>query len=461
MGRGESKPGGQGEQGGQGQRRGFGTCAKDFSQTQQTKRWAGEKPSQVGGGNRGTGNEGVRACVGAAKDFTFRNKKPSQVGRGETKPGGPGRDQARWAAGTGGTGTTMGVWACIGAAKDFTLRHKKPSQVGRGDTKPGGPGRNQARWAGGTGGTGATTGFGHALEPLKISLSETKWPGRNQARWAGEKPSQVGGGNRGDRGNDDGGLGMLGAAKDFTLTKRNQARWAGEKPSQVGRGETKPGGRGEQGGQGQRRGFGHALEPLKISLSETRNQARWAGEKPNQVGGGKGGTGATTGVWAACVGAAKDVTLRDKKPSQVGRGETKPGGRGGTGGTGATTGVWACIGADKDSGVRRRGRERGQGGRMEQGQRREFAHALESTKIHYLKTRKSTRETRMWAGGGRGERGDTTTGVWACIGATKDFTLSEQTGAVTAVRAVRAVKAEFDFALSNQQDSGRGEAKGQ
>ena len=90
----------------------------------------------------------------------------------------------------------------------------------------------------------------------------------------------------------------------------------------MGRGETKPGGRGEQGGQGQRRGFGHALEPLKISLSETRNQARcvdqarWAGEKPSQVGGGTGGTGATTGVWA-CVGAAKDFTFRDKKPSQV------------------------------------------------------------------------------------------------------------------------------------------------
>ena len=65
-----------------------------------------------------------------------------------------------------------------------------------------------------------------------------------------------------------------------------QGRWAGEKTRQVGRGETKPGGRGEQGGQGQRRGFGHALEPLKlkISLTETRNQARWAGEKPSQVG---------------------------------------------------------------------------------------------------------------------------------------------------------------------------------
>ena len=207
--------------------------------------------------------------------------------------------------------------------------------MGRGETKPGD-----------RGGQGQRRGFGRrALEALKISLSEPRnqaiWASeKNQAvghaleplkisRWAGEKPSQVGGGNRGDRGND-GGLGMRSLKISLSETRnqarwagRNQARWAGEKrsqvgrgetnearwvgekPSQVSRGETKPGGRGEQGGQEQRRGFGHAKD---FTLRD---------KKPSQVG---------RGVWA-CVGAAKDFTLADKEPSQVGRGETKPGGR--------------------------------------------------------------------------------------------------------------------------------------
>ena len=255
--------GGVGNRGDRGNDAGLGmhwSLKISISETRNQARWAGEKPSQVGGETKpGGGRNQARNRADRGNDAGL-GMHWTQVGRGETKPGGPGeqggqgqrrgfghalepkdftlRDKKRWAGekGTGGTGATTRVWACIGAAKDFTLRDKKPGQAGRGETKPGGRGEQ--------GGQGQRRGFGHALEPRKISLSrqETKpgGPGRNQARWAGEKPSQVGGGN-------DAGLGT---------------HW---KTRQVGWGENKTGGPG-------------------------RNQARWAG--------GTGGTGATTRVWA-------------------------------------------------------------------------------------------------------------------------------------------------------------------